>query len=246
MNTTELIRKSHRILVVDDNPAIHEDIKKILCPPTEGDLSQDEAALFGTPFEVNERSDFEIDSAHQGQEGLAMVEKALKEDRPYSMAFIDVRMPPGWDGIETIRQIWRQYPELQVVVCTAYSDHSWDEIIKNLGKSDSMVILKKPFDNIEVLQLAHALTKKWVVTRQAQYRLDNLEAIVARRTAELVNTNTRLKKEIERRTQVETALRASEERFHKAFDTASIALAILQAESQQLTDVNDSFLTLVG
>ena len=246
MNTTELVRKSHRILVVDDNPAIHEDIKKILCPATNDDLSQEEAALFGTVSPVIDRSEFEIDSAHQGQEGLAMVEKALAEGRPYSMAFMDVRMPPGWDGIETIRQVWNRYPELQVVICTAYSDHSWDEIIANLGKSDSMVILKKPFDNIEVLQLAHALTKKWVVTRQAKYRLDNLEAVVQHRTAELVSTNARLEQEIERRTQVEVALRASEERFHKAFDTASIALAIFRADSLQFTDVNNSFLTLVG
>ncbi|HEX5220167.1 MAG TPA: response regulator [Verrucomicrobiae bacterium] len=246
MNTTELVRKSHRILVVDDNPAIHEDIRKILCPPVHDDLSQEEAALFGTISPVIERSEFEIESAHQGQEGLGMVEKALADGRPYSMAFVDVRMPPGWDGIETIRQIWNRYPELQVVICTAYSDHSWDEIITHLGKSDSMVILKKPFDNIEVLQLAHALTKKWVVTRQAKYRLDNLEAVVERRTAELVSTNTRLQQEIERRTQVEVALRASEERFHKAFDTASIALAILHADTLQFTDVNNSFLVLAG
>ena len=246
MNTTELVRNSHRILVVDDNPAIHEDIRKILCPPAEDDLSLDEAALFGQAAQASERSGFEIDSAHQGQEGLGLVEKALAEGRPYSMAFVDVRMPPGWDGIETIKRVWNHYPELQVVICTAYSDHSWDEIIRSLGKSDSMVILKKPFDNIEVLQLAHALTKKWVVTRQAKHRLDDLEAIVERRTAELVNANSRLKSEVERRAQVEVALRASEERFHKSFETASIALAILRADTLQLTDVNSSFLTLVG
>lgn len=246
MNTTELVRISHRILVVDDNPAIHEDIKKILCPATDDDLSQDEAALFGTLSPASERSDFTIDSAHQGQEGLALVERALVEGRPYSMAFVDVRMPPGWDGIETIRQIWKHYPELQVVICTAYSDRSWDEIIRTLGKSDSMVILKKPFDNVEVLQLAHALTRKWVVTRQAKHRLDDLESVVERRTAELLNANARLQAEVERRTQVEMALRASEERFHKAFDTASIALAILKEDTLQLTDVNDSFQTLAG
>jgi len=246
MSTTELIRNSHRILVVDDNPAIHEDIKKILCPPVEDDLSQDEAALFGTAAPTSQRAEFEIDSAYQGQEGLALVERALAESRPYSMAFVDVRMPPGWDGIETIRHLWKHYAELQVVICTAHSDHSWDEIIKNLGKSDSLVILKKPFDNVEVLQLAHALTRKWVVTRQARYRLDNLEAIVERRTAELINANARLTGEIQRRIEVESALRASEERFHKAFDTASIGLAILQGDTLQLTDVNDSFLKLIG
>jgi len=69
--------------------------------------------------------EFEIDSAFQGQEGLAKVQHALNEGRPYAMAFVDVRMPPGWDGIETISRIWKMYPELQVVICTAYSDYSW-------------------------------------------------------------------------------------------------------------------------
>lgn len=247
MNTTELIRLSHRILVVDDNPRIHEDIRKILCPAKdEIDLAQEEAALFGATPAVSERSDFQIDSAHQGQEGLALVEKALSEGRPYSMAFVDVRMPPGWDGIETIQHIWRSHPDLQVVICTAYSDHSWDDIIQKIGKSDSLVILKKPFDNVEVLQLAHALTKKWVVTRQAKCRLDNLESIVERRTAELVRANEQLRSEVQRRATVEKALRESEERFHKSFETASVSLAIFTADTLDHTDVNGSYLTLVG
>src|SRR5690349_24456963 len=103
----------------------------------------------------------ELDSASQGQEALAMVERALAEGRPYAMAFVDGRMPPGWDGLETIVHLWKAYPELQVVICTAYSDYSWEQIIERVGPSDSLVILKKPFDAVEVLQLAHAMTKKW-------------------------------------------------------------------------------------
>ena len=247
MNTTELVRRSHRLLVIDDNPRIHEDIRKILCPaaaPT--DLAEDEAALFGEAVPVSQLSQFEIDSAYQGQEGLAFVEKALAEGKPYSMAFVDVRMPPGWDGVETIQNIWQRYPELQVVICTAYSDHSWDDIIRKLGKSDSLVILKKPFDNVEVLQLAHALTKKWVVTRQARCRLDELETVVQRRTEELTRANHLLQAEVDRRAQVEVALRGSEERFHKSFETTSVALAILRADTLALTDVNESFLVLTG
>ncbi len=247
MNTTELVKRSHRLLVIDDNPRIHEDIRKILCPtagPT--DLAEDEAALFGEAAPVSQLSLFEIDSAYQGQEGLALVEKALAEARPYSMAFVDVRMPPGWDGVETIQNIWQRYPDLQVVICTAYSDHSWDDIIGKLGKTDSLVILKKPFDNVEVLQLAHALTKKWVVTRQARCRLDELETVVQRRTEELTRANQQLQAEVDRRAQVEVALRGSEERFHKSFESTSVALAILRADTLALTDVNRSFLALTG
>src|SRR5208283_2874102 len=106
---------------------------------------------------------FELDSAYQGQEGLAKVTKALAEDRPYAMAFVDVRMPPGWDGVETIERLWEVDPRLQIVVCTAYSDYSWEQLLAKVGQPDNLVILKKPCDNVEVQQLALALTRKWLL-----------------------------------------------------------------------------------
>ena len=77
------------------------------------------------------------------------------------MVTVDVRMPPGWDGIETTQKLWEVDPDLQVVICSAYSDYSWDEIIAKLGNSDRLLFLKKPFDAMEILQLANALTEKW-------------------------------------------------------------------------------------
>jgi CheY-like chemotaxis protein len=196
-HTTELVRLSHRLLVIDDNPRIPEDIRKILCPAAaQSDLADEAAALFGETPPSRELSEFEIDSAHQGQEGLERVQQALAEGRPYALAFVDVRMPPGWDGIETIQHLWWHQPELQIVICTAYSDHSWDEIIAKLGKSDNLLILKKPFDSVEVLQLAHALTKKWVLTRQARDRLANLESVVVNRTAAWEQANAQLRAEM--------------------------------------------------
>lgn len=168
---------NHRILVIDDNPAIHEDIRKILARPKEDSaaLASEEALLFGQSTAAAQCASFEIDSAFQGQEGLEVIRKALDDQRPYALAFVDVRMPPGWDGVETISRIWQVYPELQVVICTAYSDYSWDDITRQFGHSDSILILKKPFDNIEVLQMAHALAKKWFLTQQAKSHLLNLE-----------------------------------------------------------------------
>src|SRR5580692_4928658 len=101
MNTSTL-QPNHRVLIVDDNPAIHEDFRKIFCP-TGADKSEVQnlkAALFdNTPKAVKE-TEFELVSAFQGQEALELVQQALAENRPYAMAFLDVRMPPGWDGIE--------------------------------------------------------------------------------------------------------------------------------------------------
>ncbi len=88
---------------------------------------------------------FEVDSAFQGKEGLQKVQAALAEGDPYALAFVDMRMPPGWDGIETIGHLWEADPQLQVVICTAYSDYSWNDMHRHLGNSDSLLILKKPF-----------------------------------------------------------------------------------------------------
>jgi len=178
--------KNLRILIVDDNPSIHEDFKKILADesPDEEALAMEEV-LFGKPAEINNRVRFELSSAYQGKEGFELVKQALDENRPYAMVFMDVRMPPGWDGIETTARIWEVDPAIQIVICTAYSDYSWDEMSEKLGQSDQLVILKKPFDNVEALQLATALTEKWNLARAARFQLENLEKLVDARTQEL-------------------------------------------------------------
>jgi len=178
--------KNRRILVIDDNRAIHEDFRKILAGP-EGHSALDdfEASLFGEKSAGTRLPLFEVDSAYQGQEGLERVRQALQEGRPYSVAFVDVRMPPGWDGIETAARLWEASPDLQVVICTAYSDYSLGEMLEKLGDSDRLLILKKPFDNVEALQLANALTEKWRLTQQVRRRMADLEERVRERTLEL-------------------------------------------------------------
>src|SRR3984957_14153909 len=183
--------QNRRILVIDDNQSIHEDFKKILGgkKAVTDNMAEAEAALFGDETLRVVLPEFQIDSAFQGQEGLDLIEKSLQENNPYAMAFVDVRMPPGWDSVETTAQIWQKYPDLQVVICTAYSDYSWEEMLKKLGYSDRLVILKKPFENIEVLQLAISMTEKWRLYQQAKLRLDDLERMVQERTAALPKTH---------------------------------------------------------
>ncbi len=174
---------NRRILVIDDNHAIHEDFRKILGEPDAEDaaLQAAEARIFGTRHEML----FEIDTASQGEEGLKMVEQALAEGRPYAMAFVDVRMPPGWDGIETTQRIWKICPDLQVVICTAFADCSWNEMREQIDPLDRLLILKKPFDTIEILQMANALTQKWLLLRESKSVLGELQQMVGERTREL-------------------------------------------------------------
>ena len=210
---------NHRILVIDDNKDIHEDFRKILSRKKKdavGDLAEAEAILFEDKTLQTDLPEFQIDSAFQGQEGLDSIEKSLQQDSPYAMAFVDVRMPPGWDGVETTAQIWQKYPDLQVVICTAYSDYSWEEMLKKLGYSDRLVILKKPFDSIEVLQLAISMTEKWRLYYQAKLRLDELETMVGQRTLELKKTNNEL-------AEANKLLMEATEKTQKLAETALVA-----------------------
>lgn len=131
---------------------------------------------------------------------------------PYAMAFVDVRMPPGIDGIETTVKIWEVAPDTQIVICTAYSDYSWDEMIGKVGYSDKLVLLKKPFDNVEVLQLACAMTEKWRLAQEAELKMDQLERMVTARTAELRNAVDLLQQSLTNYNRTEQRLRRSEER----------------------------------
>jgi signal transduction histidine kinase len=179
--------RNRRILVIDDNEAIHDDFRKILAADVNpGALIESRAAFFGVESSAADDSPtFEIDVAFQGQEALEKVRKSLRDNRPYAMAYVDVRMPPGWDGIETTQHIWSEDPNLLVVICTAYSDYSWHEMVERLRNADRWLLLKKPFDNIEVRQLACSLTEKWHLARQAELKLADLVRLVEERTRDI-------------------------------------------------------------
>ncbi len=195
----------HRILVIDDNPSIHKDFQTILLEEEESTtLSALRSEVFG---ESNKdpvgKSVYELDFATQGKEGREKVKQACSDNRPYELAFVDMRMPPGWDGLKTIEHIWQVDPNVQVVICTAYSDYSWAEISERLGRSENLLILKKPFDSAEVAQFASALTQKWVLGRQAALKTEELEEKVKQRTDDLTRINEQLKQEIADRIEAE-------------------------------------------
>jgi DNA-binding NtrC family response regulator len=182
-----------RILLVDDNPEIHADFRKILeSENQDSSLLASKEALFGKNEKNtdNRGENYLIDSAYQGQEALEWVKKSVADGKPIALAFIDVRMPPGWDGVETIKQIWQVDPKIQVVICTAHSDYSWEETAQQLHKCDNFLIFKKPFDVVEIHQLASALTRKWELRRQVEHHIENLETLVHSRTADLADSLT--------------------------------------------------------
>ena len=226
-----------RILVIDDTPAIHQDFRKILTRAETPALDEARAAFFGPSLPRCRQVSFALDSAYQGQEGLALVERAVKDDRPYALAFVDIRMPPGWDGVETISRLWAADPDLQVVICTAFSDYSWDQVSDRFGRTDSLLILKKPFDNVEALQVAHTLTRKWLLTRQARSRMADLDKRVNQRTNDLRTLNDRLVAEMAERKEAQVRLAA-----FSALGQRLSAAPTARAAGQVIVEVADQLL----
>ncbi len=194
---------NRRVLVIDDNRSIHEDFKRILAPvagATQG-LHAAHSALFGPSAPEPEApssssAPFELAFADQGETGFQMALAAVEAQRPFAVAFVDMRMPPGWDGVETLERMLASDDQIQAVICTAYSDYSWAEVVKRLGRSDRILLLKKPFDAAEVWQLALALTEKWTLLTR------NREQV-----AELKHAKENLQREMAARLSVEERLR---------------------------------------
>jgi diguanylate cyclase (GGDEF)-like protein len=190
-NEPELLR--HRVLVIDDNAGIHQDYQKILAGRDAGQMSAAEAALFGERQPTLSRPTFDVDSAMQGRDGVELARAALAEGRPYSVAFVDMRMPPGWDGLETVEHLWKIDPDVQVVICSAYADYDWLELLARLGHSDKLIVVKKPFEPIEILQCASALSQKWQNARALKRHVESLELVVTDRTSGLEAANRQLR-----------------------------------------------------
>ena len=180
---------NRRILVVDDTPAIHQDFRKILSPSAGNDDSLDdtESLLFGTP-QIS-RLQFQIDSAYQGEEALELVKRAQAEGQPYALVFADMRMPPGWDGLQTIEKLWEADPRLQIALCTAFSDYTWETMSERIEFDDQLLILKKPFDTLEIRQMASAMTWKWQLAQDAARKMRSLERTIEERVQELLKVS---------------------------------------------------------
>ena len=154
-----------RLLIIDDNPSIHNDVRKILCSDASDDeLRAMEAALFDeVPEQDGSNRSFRIDSADHGQAGVEMARQAIDEGDPYLLAVVDMRMPGGWDGLETIEHLWQVDGSVQTLICTAYSDYSWSEIcqrLSQLGDTARLQMVKKPFGSDEFLDLIETLIDK--------------------------------------------------------------------------------------
>jgi signal transduction histidine kinase len=172
-----------RVLLVDDDHALHPVVAKLL-------------------------AGFELCSAYDGQSALVEVEAALAQHAEFALVILDVRMP-GWGGLETLERIWKVAPDIQALFCTGTS-LQYRELRARFGDTDAILVVNKPFSQVELAQSAHALTTKWRLQRAVRSHVGELEASVRTRTAQLEAANRRLAEELAWRDRVETDLRVSQ------------------------------------
>jgi len=192
-----------RLLIADDNENIHEDIRFILNPVPGGaedpELLRLKADLFSQSFLIPPPIPdirYRIEDAWQGEEAVRMVADAVASGDPYVIVFLDVKMPPGMDGIQTIGRLWEKDPQIEIVICTAYSDYTWEQILVLYGQTDRLLFVRKPFDSVSIKQIALSLTTKSRLNKMNRDHIKHLEAEVGRRTEELERTVDRLTAEI--------------------------------------------------
>jgi signal transduction histidine kinase/DNA-binding NarL/FixJ family response regulator len=192
MITSSQIRH-YRILSIDNNASVNQDICNIFSS-IQGDLQSlgMESTTSGAENRPIPPDRFDIDCAFKGEEGLALVRQALEENRPYALAFIEGHTALEGDRIETIEQIWRADPEVQIVICATQGDDYWQKIWNAIGESDRLMICKKPFDKIEILQLTRTLSRKWELNRKLQDQVDSLSELAKRSSEEKKRVSTLL------------------------------------------------------
>jgi len=198
----------YRILVVDDDSAILDLYQRILEPTNP------------LPFLPN----FEITCCSQGDDAVNSVRRSTDENAPYAVAFLDLNMPPGPDGQWTAKEIHRLDPSINIVVVTGYRTTPGGEVANRANISDKLLYLQKPFHPQEIIQFATALSAKWKAERQLLVLHSDLEALVEKRTAELVQSNKLLKIEIDNRKRMQLEIQHNFENLKKVMDSTVQAI----------------------
>ena len=226
-------QSNRRVLVVDDDPQVHVIMRRVLTqPPPVSKKAEDNFA----PFEVT--------NAMCGEEAEQLTRKAEDAGAPFAMAFVDMYMP-GMDGQQTLSRLWHISPEIQAVVCTGAADQALTQLLARFGNTDQLIILKKPFEILEVLQLANAMTSKWRNFIQLQGHLAGLENCVFERTEDARKALDKVTWELEERRKSEVQLRRSEELLRLITDNAADLIAVVDAQGRRLYN-SPSYGTVLG
>ena len=198
---------NYRVLIVDDQEEIHNDFEEMLTSGVTKRATDELAAAFVSQGDKSFLPQFELFHATSGEEACAMVKAGQESNRPFALAYIDIRMPPGTDGIETVRQIRQFEQDIEIVIMTAYSDKTLSEIVNDMELLHKLLYIRKPFSREEIQQITLSLTGKW-----------NIEQELAKHQWELEDSNQQLE--------------SSNQRLQAVLDATGDAIGMFDAEGR--------------
>lgn len=159
----------HKILVVDDDERQRLAYRNLfsqghhaILSELESFFQQDTSETLGDKLEES----FLVVEASQGQEAIELVQEAYENDTPISVAFIDMRMPPGMNGLEAAEKIRAIDPRVYIVFVTAYSDVDLAQITHRIY--ENVLFIRKPFQSEEIEQIARNFTISWEKDRSLE------------------------------------------------------------------------------
>jgi signal transduction histidine kinase len=226
--------KVFKILVADDEVSILSVFDKIFSgKKTDYMLSSKTGGLNPKDSSDQTAISFDLVTCCQGDEAVDVVKRSLEQNRPFSVAFLDIRMPPGPDGVWAAEQIRGMDPDIEIVIITGYSDFCSQEIARLIPPVHKLLYIKKPLHCQEVVHVASALALKWRMERELRKIHKGLEKRIHERTRELVKANKELQKEIAGRKRIEKALRKSEEKLIESREQLRNFSSHLQSAREQ-------------
>ena len=157
---------NNRVLIVDDQDNIHDDFDDMLTSGSSGSATDDLAEAFLEETDDSFLPNLELFHASSGERAYELVKSAKDAGAPIAVAYVDIRMPPGIDGIETIRRIRKIEKDIEIVIMTAYTDKPLPEIVRDMELLHKLLYIRKPFAREEVQQITMSLVQKWNVEQE--------------------------------------------------------------------------------
>lgn len=165
---------NNRVLIVDDQENIHRDFEEMLNPNIPDSTIDDLAMAFNPDVDESFLPKFQLIHAMSGKEAYEAIKDSIRKDEPIAVAYMDVRMPPGWDGVETTRKIRELDKDIGIVIMTAYSSKPLSEIVRNIDLLHKLLYIRKPFAREEIQQMTISLVEKWNVERELAIKTERL------------------------------------------------------------------------
>ncbi len=258
---------SRKILVVDSEKdardsivngilnSAHQDDSKSLLDKMKDKLSIEDEGRSSRFFFDNDLI-YDVDTAPDGRSACTMIRKNIELGTPYILIFLDMRMF-GLDGLKSLEEILKLDKKIQVVLCTEHTDFSWDEITEKVGMRDNFLILKTPFDDMEVAQLALTLTEKYYaeVSLRHSQKMETVGELAAGLAhdfnniiASLQATISSIEFSLDRSTtdsqlkgELEQDMETMHDAIHDGAEMVNVLLSLSKRQEQPLTpvDLND-------